>query len=98
MTSILEPLPATHWLRLALFNQTPIFPSMKYLLLLFLCGCATKPCHVIVSEGAVHQLRHYTVTNQVSATESNLVTHHVLGVYEKGKAVELITVEGAVKK
>lgn len=38
------------------------------------------------------------MTNQVSATESNLVTHHVLGVINHGKAVELITVEGSVQK
>lgn len=73
---------------------------MRYIpLCLLLVGCATRePCHVIVSEGTVIQLRHYTVTNQVSATESNLVTHHVLGVINHGKAVELITVEGSVQK
>lgn len=74
---------------------------MRYLLLaLFAVGCASKPtpCHVIVSEGTVIQLRHYNVTNAVSATESNVVTNHVLGVINQGKVVELITVEGAIQK
>lgn len=73
---------------------------MKYIpLCLLLAGCATRePCHVIVSEGTVIQLRHFTMTNQVSATESNLVTMHVLGTVNNGRVVELITVEGAVQK
>lgn len=60
---------------------------MKYifaLLLLVLIGCATHEGNVVI-------LRHYCVTNAVSATQSNLTTRYVLGTED---GVEITTIEG----